>query len=333
MRKLFTLLNVVFTTFAFAQDPVVNIPDQNFKAYLVGNADINTNGDDQIQVSEAQEYTGAIKCSNKNISDLTGIEEFVNIIELNCHTNNLTNLDISQNTALTELNCHTNNLTSLDLSKNTALTNIRCNINNLEILDLSKNTALTNLNCHTNNLTSLDLSKNTALTQIYCNINSLTSLDLSQNIALKRLHCNSNNLSSLNVKNGNNINFSHFNTTNNPDLICIEVDDATYSTENWTNIDSQTTFSENCDYVRVKDFFAPTDVYVFPNPTNDFLNIKTDKNTIENIRIYDIKGSLLYENQNNTTEINLDLSDFNTGIYFVKISSGQGQITHKIIKK
>jgi len=51
----------------------VNIPDTNFKAWLVGNNLINTNGDTEIQVSEATAFSGTINCSNMNISDLTGI--------------------------------------------------------------------------------------------------------------------------------------------------------------------------------------------------------------------------------------------------------------------
>ena len=33
----------------------VNIPDANFKAYLVANSLINTNGDTEVQISEAVE--------------------------------------------------------------------------------------------------------------------------------------------------------------------------------------------------------------------------------------------------------------------------------------
>ena len=33
---------------------VVTIPDANFKAYLVGNSAINSNGDTEIQISEAR---------------------------------------------------------------------------------------------------------------------------------------------------------------------------------------------------------------------------------------------------------------------------------------
>ena len=37
-----------------------------------------------------------------------------------------------------------------------------------------------------------------------------------------------------------------FQTTNNPNLTCINVDDTTYSNSNWTNIDPQSYFSNNC---------------------------------------------------------------------------------------
>src|SRR5687767_13996548 len=79
----------------------VNIPDANFKAALVANGAINTNGDSEIQVSEASAFTGTMRVSNKNINDLTGIEAFTNLTALWCDNNNLTSLDISANTALT----------------------------------------------------------------------------------------------------------------------------------------------------------------------------------------------------------------------------------------
>jgi len=49
--KFLTLLTVTFIGFVSAQN--VNIPDANFKAYLVGNSEINTNGDSEISVAEA----------------------------------------------------------------------------------------------------------------------------------------------------------------------------------------------------------------------------------------------------------------------------------------
>jgi len=98
-----------------AQGKNVKIPDQAFKACLIGNPAINTNGDTEISVAEAQAFTGDIQCNAKNISDLTGIEAFVNITALDCSNNQLSSLDISNNTALESLHCSNNQLSSLNL--------------------------------------------------------------------------------------------------------------------------------------------------------------------------------------------------------------------------
>ena len=124
------LLLLALPMIGFGQN--VNIPDANFKAYLVGNKEINTNGDKEIQVSEASAFKGTIDCSEMNISNLKGIEAFTALTNLRCNYNQLTSLDISQNTALTCLWSHSNQLTSLDVSKNTALTYLDCDDNKFD---------------------------------------------------------------------------------------------------------------------------------------------------------------------------------------------------------
>ncbi|WCO01070.1 T9SS type A sorting domain-containing protein [Psychroserpens ponticola] len=184
----------------------VTIPDANFKAALVSSSAINTNGNSEIECSEATAYTGTIGLTNQSISDLTGIEAFTNITNLSCQNNLLTSVNLSQNIALTALNIAGNLLTSLDLSQNTGLTTFTCANN------------------------------------------SLTNLDLSSNIALEGIFVHGNALEYLNVANGNNasITTSNFWSAGNSNLTCVTVDDVTYSTTNWTNIDTQTSFSTNC---------------------------------------------------------------------------------------
>ena len=127
-------------------------------------------------------------------------------------------------------------------------------------------TALTYLNCAHNNLTSLNISNNTALDTLLCQINQLTSLDVSQNTALTFLYCSENQLISLDVRNGNNGNFNNFLASNNTNLYCIDVDDAAWSTANWTNIDPQHYFSNNCtgtaieEHLTNKEFLKVTDL-------------------------------------------------------------------------
>ncbi|MGB1248625.1 MAG: hypothetical protein ACPG4Z_07045, partial [Chitinophagales bacterium] len=71
----------------------------------------------------------------------------------------------------------------------------------------------------------------------------LTSLDLSTLTSLTQLFCDDNDLSTLDVSNGNNSNFATspggaylFRASGNPNLTCIEVDDAAWSTTNWVQI-------------------------------------------------------------------------------------------------
>ena len=125
-----------------------NFPDDNFRAYVSQNFDIDENN--KLSDAEIAGVTG-IECFNQDISNLKGIEYFTELTYLDCSGNQLTSLDVSQNTDLYEMDCYGNQLTSLDVSKNTAL----------EYLD-----------CVDNRLTSLDVSKNTALMELYCDDNT-----------------------------------------------------------------------------------------------------------------------------------------------------------------
>jgi Leucine-rich repeat (LRR) protein len=189
MKNLLLVL-LVLPIIGFAQ--IVNIPDANFKDYLVANKKINTNDDKEIQISEANAFSGEIVCRQRYISNLKGIEAFTALTELNCTENHLRSLDVSKNTALTSLWCNSNKLTSLDVSKNTALISLVCGANQLTSLDVSNNTALDVLLCFGNRLSSLDISKNTALITLVCGDNQLTSLDVSNNTALTSLICEGN---------------------------------------------------------------------------------------------------------------------------------------------
>ncbi|MCH7534683.1 MAG: hypothetical protein IH948_02875 [Bacteroidetes bacterium] len=59
INLLLTLVVLSFSN-ALVNAQIVNIPDANFKSYLVGNSSINTNLDSEIQVSEATAFTGTV---------------------------------------------------------------------------------------------------------------------------------------------------------------------------------------------------------------------------------------------------------------------------------
>ena len=281
MKKLFLLL--ALPMIGFGQN--VNIPDANFKAALVGNIAINTNGDNEIQVSEASVFNGTINVYSLNIFSLSGIEAFVSLTVLFCQNNPLTSIDVSGCTALNSLSCQNSQLTSLDVSGCTALTDLLCAYNQLTSLDVSTCTVLTTLNCSSNLLTSLD------------------------------------------VRNGNNnwMVYYDFNASYNPNLSCIEVDNATWSNANWPFIDATTSFSENCSALGILENNESTAILAYPNPTTGSIYLSEPAN----ITLSDLSGKLLLEEKNTNQ---LDISGLPAGMYFLHFGENNNQIV-KVIKE
>lgn len=293
------------------------IPDANFEAELdaLGYDDIS--GDGQVPTSLIEVVT-VLNVSNKNISDLTGIQDFLALETLECQSNNLTALNVSNNTALVALTANANNIESIDISQNSGLETLIIGANDLTVLDISNNTllkrldvlynditvidtsnnpALVSLNAYNTNITSYDFSNNpllenvqvynnnaltaldvsnlTQLDQLRINNTGVSALDLSHNPNLRIIRASDSNIESLdlsfqtdlihvyvdntpihylNVKNGNNTNFTQFHADGTPNLNCIIVDDAIYSTTNWTIVDTGMVFSSTyCDYTAISD--------------------------------------------------------------------------------
>ena len=173
-----------------------NFPDEYFNAYLKTQV---YGLDGFITDDEIKKLTWLYVGYTGNVSNLKGIEYFTELKELSCNDNQLTNLDVSKNTALMTLNCSNNQLTNIDVSKNVALTGLYCSKNQLASLDVSKNTSLMFLNFSDNQFTSFDVPKNLALTNIYCSNNQLTCIDVSGCTSLMSLTCSNNQLTSLDV--------------------------------------------------------------------------------------------------------------------------------------
>ncbi len=209
---------------------LITIPDAKFRYALVQDG-VDINGDNRISYSEA-EATDSLFINEKGISDMTGIEAFVNLKALSCKNNRITHLDVSNNRALADLNCEGNRLTSLDVSNCTALTDLDCSNNQITNLDVSNNSTLerlsimdnqitsldvmnnpklASLDCDNNELAILDVSNCSALTELACSKNPFTRLDVSNNYTLERLSCSENQLTSLDVTNNTALRYLNIN--------------------------------------------------------------------------------------------------------------------------
>lgn len=77
--------------------------------------------------------------------------------------------------------------------------------------------------------------------------------------------------------------------------------------------------------------FSKDQIEVYPNPVNDILKINNQKDEILGAEVYSLTGKLLLSAQDHPNQI--DLSRFNSGLYFVKITSANaGEQTFKIVK-
>ena len=109
MKKLFLLFLFPFS--AFSQ--YTSIPDVKFEQALI-NYGYDFVFDGFVETSAIDTVTD-LTINNDDISDLTGIESFIALQSLFCYDNNLSTLNLVNNTQLFEVTCSNNNLTSIDL--------------------------------------------------------------------------------------------------------------------------------------------------------------------------------------------------------------------------
>ncbi|MFP9115342.1 T9SS type A sorting domain-containing protein [Flavobacterium sp. RHBU_3] len=219
MKRILALL--LFFCAAFLQAQVLDISDANFMAVLLsantsngialdngGDAVvIDTNGDNQIQQSEAEEIR-ELHISNAMITSLAGIEGFSNLRVLDCSFNQLTVFDATVLTDLRELYCSYNSITALTLD----------GLQHLLVVDASSN-YLTSVSC-----TGLEY-----LEAVDFSDNNITSLDFSECPQLYAFNCDYNQISYINIKNGSaqsNVYGENIWSGNPLQYICVDEDEA-----------------------------------------------------------------------------------------------------------
>jgi len=147
MKKQYLILITILTVFS-SQAQTVYIPDSSFKAILI-ELGIDTNNNGEIEYSEAEIVTELNLFSwTEIISDMTGIEAFINIENLYCGNHAISILDLSSNVNLKLLDCAANNIDSLNVTQCLQLKKIDCYFNQLDYIDLNNCINLEELTCY-----------------------------------------------------------------------------------------------------------------------------------------------------------------------------------------
>jgi Leucine-rich repeat (LRR) protein len=302
------------------------IPDINLERKLIS-LNLDDIEDGKILTSNIENIT-SLDISFSGILDLTGIEDFISLDNLNCNNNQITILNLDSNIALTILDCSKNNIKSLDLKNNKDLKIVNCSINNITNLNLINNNYLTDLDCSNNELTSLNLKNGNNINLINFNATNNTNLKCIEvdNV----VYSNSNNNWLKDTTTGYSEDCINYFYTKIPDtnfekrLIFLGLDTILDGRVLTTNIEN--VINLNISFAKIKDLTGIEDFISLENLScalNELTSIDVSKNT--NLTILNCsKNKISVLNLDNNTSLrtldcsmnqlnNLDLS-YNTSL-------------------
>jgi len=123
---------------------------------------------------------------------------------------------------------------------------------------------------------------------------------------------------------------NHINPLSNTTLL---VDGTTYyAIQTINGISSETPLAVTVSYTLSNIVFEKENFIFYPNPVKKILYLKTtDKIAIDHLRILDISGKIIFEQTQNTSQINLE--QLANGMYIIQAFSGEEQFTSKFIKE
>lgn len=323
-----------FSTDCSADQGLTFVPDDNFEQALI-DLGLDTTLDNYVTTATIEVVT-SLDVSDKQISDVTGLEAFTALQTLNISNNNLSSLNTAANTSLQNLNCSQNVITNLNILENASLLELNASNNQLTTVETYASFDLQRLEISNNKLENLVLSGNYALVYADCSFNKIKSLEVFNNFNLTDFIVNNNEIKKLELNGLTNLNtltvndnhlfalslssegITSFNALNNNNLFCIEVDNVTYAETNFINKDAQASFNLNCNFNEAT--FVPDDLFeqaLIDLGYDDFLddyvatvylkNLKTL--TLENINIDDLTGLEAFVSLENLTLINLSIDE------------------------
>ncbi|MEO9872788.1 T9SS type A sorting domain-containing protein [Ekhidna sp.] len=258
--------------------------------------------------------------------------------------NEIEKIDLSQNNELLWLSASDNALITILFPTNKRLYEIDLNDNRLRSLDVADFSILEKLNVSENRLETINVTGSLSLKYLNIGSNFLSgSIDLSRHSKLRTIWAAKNNFSEVNIANEANHfirNPYHFDMRSNRNLFCIEVDDVGYAETVFTNKDSHTSYSTDCNKSKSnisskiqsdsnsQEKTLENTIAIYPNPTTNVVHIKASE--IVSVSLIDINGKVILVDRGMSLKFNI--RSFTSGIYILQVNNGTSSTKHKIIK-
>ena len=71
---------------------------------------------------------------------------------------------------------------------------------------------------------------------------------------------------------------------------------------------------------------------IYPNPANDFVKISANSIQLSSVRVYSYLGMLVEEIEADSKEVEINISEYKSGVYFVEVHTDNGIVTKKLVK-
>ncbi|MDO6598064.1 hypothetical protein Q4512_14165, partial [Oceanihabitans sp. 2_MG-2023] len=307
--KLYYFLLVFFFSFTLAQSQTTAIPDVNFEQELV-NQGIDTNGlNGNILDVDAQAITN-LTLGGTAISNITGINAFVNLIDLDLGNNPIVDIHLNALTQLTAINNRSNDaLNSIDFSQNIALENIYLSSNtavvgnsSITTLDFSQNINAIDITINYHGLVDdLILPVTNTLTDItIARINDAT-LDFSLIANLENLIINRSEVSTVITLPNVYTNLVYLSLSN--------IDIPTIDISNYINLEEIRLSETMVENLLLPNSSTLTEIYIFRHDIQHLIDFSVIPNLVDLDFTYNDITPLIVDLRQNLLLINLDLGN------------------------
>lgn len=101
-----------------------------------------------------------------------------------------------------------------------------------------------------------------------------------------------------------------------------------------TTLPQQVMIFENVSFKTLgTENFVIDSLKIYPNPTQNTWNVKTNNIKISSIQVFDILGKQVLSLTPNATEAKINALSLKSGLYFAKINTANGSSSLKLVKE
>ena len=116
-------------------------------------------------------------------------------------------------------------------------------------------------------------------------------------------------------------------------VVYFQYDDSGNRVRRWVIDELKSSDSITSTPLPVVFLYATVESRIYPNPTTDFLNVEIRSELNDwDLYIYDHAGRKLKKESINNSAV-IDLSSYDTGLYYILICNDKNKSVYKIIKK